>query len=251
MAGDLDLGPGRGMDFLAAYSWTDWAVPDDPEDPVDRWARDYRRLVQGYTARVVDVAPGSGVFLDAGCGLGRSTLDLAGQTSAPVLGLDMRIEALREGARVARGATPRWMEFRPGVGYSWRGAPDYEPSGSAAFALADVTVPPLAPGSVAGVLAANLLDSMDGPWRLLPTLRELMLPGAALALITPLAWPDTVIGAGPPGWTPPCSEATLVEALGASGFEPVDHPGICRWILRRHERERRCYTCHHLLAIRR
>ncbi|MBM4320438.1 MAG: hypothetical protein FJ125_10875, partial [Deltaproteobacteria bacterium] len=130
LAGELELGPGRGADFLAAYSWAAWAdaIPADPQaEELHRWAVQYRGELDRYTERIAararSLGAGPGLLLDLGCGLGRETRQLA-RYGLPAVGLDLRYEVLHQALCVEHTGRAAWLEKIPGREYRWR---DLEP----------------------------------------------------------------------------------------------------------------------------
>lgn len=261
--GSLELGPGRGHDFLAAYGWATWAdlLAAEPQTTdLHQAAGTYWQAVDGYAERIVARAEelGGDLLLDAGCGLGRAALHLA-RGHLPTLGLDLRHEALAEAQRVATGAPPRWIERLPGRGLRWRAVTGAAPVpvGACRYAVADVLRPPVRAAAAAGAIALNLFDSVASPWELLTSLAEVLRPGALLLLSTPLSWDDALT----PTDVWPLHECDDVQALqracGPTGpgpdlpFTQAEAPRELRWVLRKHSRQHSVFTAHTLLLERR
>jgi len=254
LSGALDLGLGRGYDFLGAYGWSAWAdrLPAEPgASDLHAAAAAYQRAVAAYAERVAVRARRlpAPVLLDAGCGLGRAALHLSA-SGLPTVGLDLRFEACVEGARVADGQPPRWLERRPGRGLRFRRVPGAAPDPTEAllFAVADLLRPPLAAGSVAGALALNLLDNVPAPSDLLSRLAELLRPGALLLLSTPLCWNESITPSHAWPLTEERDEQALATAWG--DFVVLEPPRELRWVLRKHAREYAVFNAHTVLLER-
>lgn len=255
LAGELDLGEGRGHEYLSAFSWAAWADRIEPE-PTARTmhglALDYRGEVDHYLGKIVAAARelGQGILLDAGAGLGRETRSLA-TSGIPTLGIDLRFEALREAARLERSGEGRWLEKLPCRGYRWRELRPPPGPGRAFFALADLLDrPPLPPGSVAGAVALNLLDGVRDPCRLIKVLSELLHPGALLLMSTPFAWSEALTRAGAWPFERSDDETILLDLLLDACLVLQEPPFTLHWVLRRHAREFRVFACHTLLLRR-
>jgi len=259
LQGELELGSGRGHEFLAAYSWTAWAdrIPLEPAvADLQQAARLYRQEIARALAELVAEArrPPGGLLLDAGCGLGREVWDLAG-SGLPTLGLDLRYEALRLAAAAGRDGRARWLEQPPGRARRWHDVPPGPPlrGDQALFLVGDASQPPLPPGSVAGLAALNLLDSTTAPRRVLDRLVELLRPGGLLLLTTPFAWRAELAPGGlGEARADADDEAQLLALLtgeGAAGLglTLADGPRDLRWVLRKHAREHIVYSCWLLL----
>ncbi len=251
LGGELQLGVGRGWDYLCAYSYTAWAEPDDRVDgpALGEALAGYRgamdRAIEAVLAAARGLGPGA--VADLGCGLGRELRRLAGG-GLPTLGLELRFEALREVARGQDSGAPRWVERRPGRGLRWRSAREPAGLGHAQLVLADALWPPLASGSLVGALAVNLLDSIPEPERLLEVCAELLAPGALLLVVTPFAWSESLLEPG--AWPFAASDddvALLVERAARCSAGPLVPHGPSQrvvWPLRRHPSEHASYTCH-------
>jgi len=147
-------------------------------------------LLPVLEAALQDVSPGP-VALDHGCGLGRSTLELARRGHGLVLGLDLSFAMLRFAGTLLRTGSVRVPIRRVGAVYDqvelcW----DAESAETVDFWMADALAIPLADGLADLSLSFNLLDCVQAPSVHLAELARLSATDrpATIAVATPFDW---------------------------------------------------------------
>lgn len=266
------LGPGTWFDLwrqtVSTYAWDGWADLD-PEEVVlaegphpGAARRCLARLLE-----LADVAPGQtgGLMLDLGCGVGRTSFDLAaGDPASLVLGIDVGLGLLRlaRGAAHGRVAYPR---RRIGLVYDQRRFA-VAPAGAERvdFWACDALALPFPAGIAKLAVALNLLDCVPEPVRLLSGLAGVLRPGGRLLLATPYDWsarvtpPETWIGGHSQRAARGGEAEPFLRALLREGEHPQSVPGLrllaeeaaFPWHTRLHARGTVAYRSH-LLALAR
>ncbi len=188
MLGDA-LGRGGSFDKerhdLSTYGQAQWGDRAE-QDPLPRAGR-LAELVA--TAVGTLPAPPAGVWLDAGCSVGRATLELAAAGAALVVGVDLNMAMLRRAEQARRTGAITWPRRRVGQVFDpGRARCDDLPRDRVAFVCADVNVLPFADASFAGALSLNVLDCVPSPVAHLCELGRVVGDAAPVLLSTPYDW---------------------------------------------------------------
>lgn len=234
----------------------------------------------GAIARLVDTArqsggiPSSGDVLDMGCGVGRSSLEIAASLeSGLVLGIDMHVASLRFSQALLRSPRVAYQRRSLGMLYDSRSF-DIPPALHRAservdFWMMDALAPCIGeaavPGSAfAGVTSFNVLDCVASPLVLLHRCREVLRVGGVLTVATPFDWSSGVTpveawigGHSPRGFEQGRCDELLVRLL-TPGAHPASLPGIrviadhrrVPWHVRVHARSVMHYTMQLVSAVR-
>jgi len=191
MLGDA-AGPGSALDRertnLSGYGRGHWGDLD-PDDPLED-AASLAGLLE--TALGMLEAPPRGVWLDAGCAVGRATLELARRTGELAVGVDLSFAMLRVAERVRREGRAVVPLRRVGVVYERReiAVPDV-PTEHMSLWCADAAVLPFGDGAFDGALSLNVLDCVASPLGHLLELGRTLSGGAPALLSTPYDWAPT------------------------------------------------------------
>lgn len=185
-------GPGSTLDRertnLSGYGrghWGDLDAQDPPED-----AASLARLL-GTALELLDQPP-RGAWLDAGCAVGRATLELARRTGELAVGVDLSFAMLRVAEHVRRDGRAVVPLRRVGVVYERREiAVPGVPSEHMSLWCADVAALPFGDGVIDGALSLNVLDCVASPLGHLLELGRTLAPGAPALLSTPYDWAPT------------------------------------------------------------
>ncbi len=156
--------------------------------------------------------------LDVGCGVGRTTFDLAARhPGALVLGADLNLSLLRL-ARQALFGSVSYPRRRIGLVYDRR-CFAVAPIGAARvdFWACDALALPFEPGAADLIAGLNLLDCVAEPARLLAELAAGLRPGGRLLLASPYDW---------------STRATPVETWIGGHSQRADHGGAAEPFLR-------------------
>jgi SAM-dependent methyltransferase/uncharacterized protein YbaR (Trm112 family) len=154
------------------------------------WGDDgFARLVEAALDLMPAADPPAGPWLDAGCAVGRGTLELARRTDGPVAGVDLSFGMLRVAERVRRTGRAVYPQRRVGLVYDPRDLPvEGVPADRMSFWCADAAALPFAGATFAGALSLNVLDCVHSPLGHLLELGRLLAPGASALLSTPYDW---------------------------------------------------------------
>jgi SAM-dependent methyltransferase/uncharacterized protein YbaR (Trm112 family) len=182
-------GPGSELDRermnLSGYGRGHWGDLD-PQDPVEP---------EASLARLLDTAldlldePPRGVWLDAGCAVGRGTLELARRTGDLAVGVDLSFAMLRVAERVRREGRAVVPLRRVGVVYERREIAVADvPAERLSLWCTDAAALPFPDGAFAGALSLNVLDCVASPLGHLLELGRTLAAGAPALLTTPYDW---------------------------------------------------------------
>jgi SAM-dependent methyltransferase/uncharacterized protein YbaR (Trm112 family) len=266
-----DLDPAWRRQMLAIYAQT--LVADQAREPAvpcvtgleaeiartNAFLGERRRALLGES-KASGAAP---LVLDAGAGVGASSLDLAA-CGARVLALDHELGALQILSRLLRWGECEVPSWRHG-GTDYVSATVARPDAKTAAVLplaADALTPPLAADSVDFAFAYGLLDNVEQPLVLIRQLHALTRPGGTIALMTPYDWASRCtarehrLGEGIRRGGNPDPAQALRDLL--SGGFPRLAPGLrleitfeqddVAWILPRHRRNYHVFLCHYVEA---
>lgn len=194
-AGDLVAaagGPGGPLDArrqnLSTYTWGHWGDLD-PAGDGPKEASVVTILERGL--ELVDGAEGrvTGDVLDLGCGVGRTTLELARVTDGLVLGIDLNVSFLRAASRILRTGEVVYDLRREGVSYDRRAfAVPVDGAERVDVWCADVAVLPFQAGGFGLVTSLNLIDCIQDPRTHLQSLHDLLVPGGFAIFSSPFDW---------------------------------------------------------------
>ena len=185
-------GPGSELDRersnLSVYGRGHWGDLD-ARDPVEPEAS-LVGLVE--TALGLLDEPPRGVWLDAGCAVGRATRELARRTGDFAVGVDLSFAMLRVAERVRREGRAVVPLRRVGVVYERREiAVGDVPAERLSLWCADAAALPFPDGAFAGALSLNVVDCVASPLGHLLELGRTLDAGAPALLSTPYDWAPT------------------------------------------------------------
>lgn len=259
-------GPGGNLDRertnLSGYGRSHWGDLDAaaPLDPA------------GSMAELVDAALGllveepAGVWLDAGCAIGRASVELARRTGDLAVGVDLSFAMVRTAERVRREGRAVFGQRRVGMVYDRRDLPVPDvPADRLSFWCADAAALPFADGVFAGALSLNVVDCIASPLGHLLELGRILEPGAPALLSTPYDWSPMATpvegwigGHSQRGASGGASEAELRRILGEGAPAGVDTGLVIRaerdrvpWRIYANERSSVDYAVHLLRLERR
>lgn len=132
-----------------------------------------------------------GVWLDIGCSLGRSAVELVRAGAGLVAALDLNLGMLRAFAQLLRTGKIRYDLRRVGVVYDRCELQiDLPPNAHERIAVwaCDALALPFAAGTVQGALSINLIDCMQFPVNHLIEAARTLASGAHLVLSSPFDW---------------------------------------------------------------
>lgn len=200
-----------------------------------------------------------GPLLDAGCSVGRTAFDVASATGRDVLGIDTNFSMLRVGSRILRDSQVSYARRRAGLAYERR---QFSVPFSAAqrvdFWVCDALAMPFVPGTFAGAVSMNLLDSVPSPTDLLRSFHEQLKSDGRMLLASPFDWSSVVTPVE--AWLGGHSQRGkhrgdcliivrhLLTALGA--FEIEREWSDIPWNVRMHDRSSMAYRLHMLQCRR-
>ncbi|GAB4526355.1 MAG: Trm112 family protein [Haliangiales bacterium] len=158
----------------------------DPELPLDPPSGLLALLEQGL-ARLPQ--PPTGMWLDAGCSVGRTAFELAARTGELVLGIDLNFSMLRMARDIARTGRVRHPLRRLGMVYDERDFTASLPARDRVeFWSCDGLALPFANSRFAGAVSVNLIDCTLSPVTHLMELGRVVAPGGHAIIATPYDW---------------------------------------------------------------
>ncbi len=160
----------------------------------DHWGRADSGAV-GVLARGLALLPDAprGPALDAGCAVGRVTVELAGRTGALALGLDLNFGLLRLAARVLREGEARIHPRRVGIVHDeLRVVLDHPGRARADVWMADACAPPFRDGTFGVASSLQVVDSVADPRAHLRALGAVLMDGGQAVVATPYDWSAAV-----------------------------------------------------------
>ena len=226
------------------------------------WGSDWHEQLLEAARGLLDAQP-SGVWLDAGCAVGRGTVELARAGADLAVGVDLSFAMLKVAEGVRRNGCARYAVKRVGLVYERREvAVANVPADRISLWCADAAALPFADGAFDGALSLNVLDSIGSPLGHLLELGRTLADGAPALLSTPYDWtanataPDQWIGGhSQRGPSAGASEPELRRILsGAAGIDTGLRIEAEReripWRLYANERSRVEYEAHVLRLSR-
>lgn len=246
---------------LSTYCRGHWG-DQDPSEPAPREGRVADLLVRALG--LIGAEP-AGLWVDAGCSVGRTTFELAARTRELVLGLDLSFAMLRLARSIADTGRVRHPIRRVGMVYDVR---EFEVEVAnrerVDFWACDATALPLADAACSGALSLNLLDCTHSPLGHLLELGRIVAPGGTAAIATPYDW--SINATAVEGWLGGHSQraddrGSSVEALRRllTDAAPADGDARLRltaededvpWNVFVHERATMTYRVHLMIANR-
>lgn len=184
-------GPGSSFDVVrqhtSSYTWDHFGDLDPSETETDPAPGGVARLLDVCLQLAGDTVPGP--VLDIGCGVGRTTFELAAATEQCTLGIDMNFPMLRIAAETLREGRVRYPRRRIGLVYDNREFDVHLPAaGAVDFWVCDALSPPF-PSHRFGLLAAlNAIDCVASPVDLLHAFASLLDHRGKAVLATPYDW---------------------------------------------------------------
>jgi SAM-dependent methyltransferase len=231
---------------LSGAVWDHYAEFDPLEETHEVWPGAVARLAHHGLQRA-NPRP-DGPILDAGCGPGRGSFEVARRTGELVLGIDVDLPPLRLAQRVLRDRTVRYDRKRSGAIYDRREfTSKLEKLEQVDFWCCDGLALPFDDGTFAAAAALNVIDRVPAPADLLRSLRRVTRHGGKLILASAYDWTGRDAGAWLGGADGVTSESALRALLtpGQPGAidglvfetEDPDFP----WHVRVHDRKTELY----------
>ena len=261
-------GPGSAYvvtrEHLSNYAYDHYADLDPAEHQPEPPPGAVRALLD--SALTACGALPAGPLLDLGCGVGRTSFELATRHQGLVLGVDMHYAMLRLASRVLRQGRVRYPRRQVGLVFDQR---EFEArfagSERVDFWACDATALPFPDGRFAGAVCLNLIDCVHSPQGLLESLARVLAPGAPVAISTPYDWAAAATPLehwlGGHSQRSPGGGASepVLRALLTPGAHPQSVAGLeleqeidsLPWRVRTHERAFMEYRSHLLVARRR
>jgi SAM-dependent methyltransferase/uncharacterized protein YbaR (Trm112 family) len=264
-------GPGSAFDtartHLSSYTWDHYGE----WDPITQHRAGENAPQPGSVARLLsmglELAGGcpQGPLIDAGCSVGRATIELARHSGDLVLGVDFNFAMLRAASHLLRHGSVRYPLRRAGLLYEWREfTPPISDVERLDFWACDAAHLPFPSASFGGAVCLNLLDAIYGPLDLLRSLSGVLRPGGSLILSVPYDWAPsaTAVEAWIGGHSPRSAEGGRSDALVRALLTPGAHAASLGtlalraeadrvpWTVRMHDRSVVTYDVHLVVATR-
>ncbi len=187
--------------------------------------------------------PADGPVLDIGCAVGRTTLELAATSAAPVLGVELNWQLLKIARKVIDKGVVTYPLRRIGNRFERRSKnASFAGAERADFWIADALALPFRAGTFGQAFAMNVLDCVTDPAGLVREMSRALCDGGCLALATPFDWASHATN--PAGWLDSTAaiEAMLAgvnHALAQDGGRrlfQIAPPAEQPWRVRLHDR---------------
>ncbi len=244
---------------LSCYAWDHYADRDSAEVDTNLGILPgsvSRLLHQGLQA---DASLDNGPLLDIGCGVGRTTFELASQTQELVLGIDIHFAMLQVAALALRTGVVRYPRRRVGLVYDRREFQiEFPNMDQVDFWACDVTALPFSSGLFGQCTAMNVLDSVASPYAFLNSLMRVMKLGGSALIGSPYDWTASVTPVeawlgGHSQRGPQRGESSVhvrqlltpgMHSHAIAGLEIVGELEKAPWTLRLHDRSTMSYQVH-------
>ncbi|WP_149496676.1 methyltransferase domain-containing protein [Roseiconus lacunae] len=224
MLGDC-LGPSSSFNTmrqqLSSYIWDHYGE-FDPEEICNDHAPKPGALARllNDTLESAELNPvGSGPILDLGCGVGRTTFELAARFNRPTLGIDLHFPMLQVASHLTRSSELRYARRSVGLVYQDRRFQvPFRRNAAVDFWACDATALPFARGLFSAAISFNVLDCVHSPIEMLMSLGAVLGEGAKCIVSSPYDWSES---------------ATTIESwLGGHSQRGIDH-GSSELVVRR------------------
>lgn len=257
-------GPGSGYDVLrqqvSAYGFDHYGDLDPQSEPHERPG-----AILELLEAVLELLPPApaGPIIDLGCGVGRTTFELAERFDRPVLGIDLNFAMLRLAAQVLREGRASYPLRQLGVVYDRRTFPiSFVNSKQVDFWACDLQRPPFGDRSFALAGCLNALDCVAEPHRALREIERILGNGGLTWIASPFDWSPAATpyeqwlgGHSQRGPASGRSEIVLRDLLNGSphpaaigGLEILAEKPSLPWRVRSHSRSTVEYRVHLLVA---
>jgi SAM-dependent methyltransferase len=248
---------------LSSYAWDHYGDLDPNEAAGE--PRPGSMLETLHAGRELAGALPSGPILDVGCGVGRSTFDLAEQSGELVLGVDLNFPMLRLASEALRTGVVRYPRRSGGVVYRRREFPvKFANAQRVDFWACDATALPFPAATFAFASNMNLLDCLYSPHEFLLSLANVLAPGGKTVIACPYDWSPnaTALEAWLGGHSQRSPIAGSSETVLRTLLTPGAHPSSINtlvltgerdglpWHVRLHDRSTMRYTLHMVAATR-
>ncbi len=254
------------MQHVSGAAWDHYAE-FDPDEKDGEWK-------PGQIGRVMKIAGDAGAIvkggpsLDVGCGAGRSSFEIAAASGGLVLGIDMHVGTLRLAQRVLHESRVSYLRRSLGMLYERRAFDvTLEGRDRVDFWMMDALNPCVGTddagvGTLANVVALNVLDCVTSPLGLLQRMVGVLRGGGKLTVATPFDWSAGVTpveawigGHSPRGFAAGQSDELLVKLLtpgghvaSIAGVEVEKDLRQVAWQVRVHERSLMRYVLQMVVA---
>ncbi|MEO1527931.1 MAG: methyltransferase domain-containing protein, partial [Planctomycetota bacterium] len=240
---------------VSSYVWDHYGE-FDPEPSGDPKPGSMTRVLQAALA-LQDLSTHAKPFVDLGCGVGRSTFELASRFETPVLGIDLHFPMLRVASGLTRDSRLRYPRRRVGMVYDRR---EFEvpltKTELVDFWACDATALPFSVTSFDAAISMNLLDCVNSPMDLLHSISLALAEGGKALIASPYDWSESATapelwlgGHSQRGDFEGASEPVLRELLNPDSAHRI--PGLKLvaetdqpWHVRLHDRSYVSYVSH-------
>lgn len=247
---------------LSSYTWDHYGEFDPEEASNDPLPGSIYRLLRAGI-ELSGATLGTKPIIDIGCGVGGASFQLAAESQALVLGVDLHFPMLRLASGLTRSGSLSYSRRRVGMVYDRRQfeVPLQDPE-RVDFWACDASCLPFSAGTFGNAVSMNLIDCVRSPMDFLHSLAAALEVNGHALIATPYDWSDSVTA--PESWLGGhsqrgpfngASEPVVRELLDPNsphaipGLERVaeaDHP----WQVRLHDRSFVAYESH-LVGIKR
>ena len=213
-------GPASGFEltrqYLSTYCWTHYG----DLDPELKGPPSYLlNLVDNLQTAETNLE--SGLHLEIGCSVGRSTFEVAKQNQQPTLGIDINFSMIRTAQRILRQKHLRYGLRKVGITYKWR---EYQVSLEGSefvdFWVADALCLPFSDKTIQTIHSMNVLDCVSDPLQHLKEMSRVQKAGGKIGVVCPY------------DWSPNATEYTSWMG-GRNQMQPLSGSSdeIIRWVL--------------------
>ena len=230
--------------YQSAYGWDHWDDLSSSAKPC-QCASIIRLLDAGLALTTPFISHENDIYLDLGCGPGRSSFNIAQKYKGRVVGIELDAVFARMAMQALRYGRVQYPLCRSGSIYEHKSFDiDLPNQDQVDFWIADATALPLAANISQMIVALNLIDCTNSPRSLIAAIAKTLMPQGQSVISTPYDWNENVTAKD--DWL---TAVTLKQTLESAGLKLGAETEMA-WHVRLHERSIMNYQSHVIAATK-